>query len=798
MEESSLSPECPVCLQVYDGSDTVPRVLPCGHSACQSCLGQLPERFPQTIRCPACTQLVKFPSSRGPSSLPKNIDLLRLCGDPSGRGNGDGDEKLLNSENDRPHQQFFLPDSWSNEFYTKWRELILPQDAISVQEGGNIGSIDPASLTTRHCFRDSRGVSLFPLFPMSGVSDPAFRFSYLFRVMNSLSRMGDDVMNELTMILGVGSRQCKVSGTYGFWGHVEEGICYLVCERHRGQFSEIFSDYPNGFIGRDDGNGRISDRLSSFAMIGLEICEAVMSSHEKEFILGCLGLLCVNIDNFGHISIDLTEVLVMARQVRATVAEFLSGRKTIGSGDFAAMFFNLLQSGVYVSPDVLLALLKKKQVTTEDSLGIIDSASYGSDVWAVGCMLIKLLVGKEFTVESWRLGGEEDMDFSVIYEKWLGDVSSLLETKLFDEYQTLCQMLLGCLNLDRRCRPVLADVWKSVRELLTKHWFDNLKRVEVTDEKSFMYCLILGKLCQMSDEVKETSTENDLHEINAGLENHNGKEDPEKDLGESLSQENVKCKELRSHLDCVTGLAVGGDLLFSSSFDKTLQLWSLQDFSHVHTFRGHEHKIMAVVYVDDEQPLCVTADGGGGIFVWDIGSFPLGNEPLKKCMEGHKSVVSSLVVSQGALYSGSWDGMIRLWCLSDHSPLTVLGEEIPGKIWKNEMLMKSVQSHRGAIFSVSLDGKWLFTGGWDKTVSIQELSDEERCCIDLRSVGSISCGSVITALLSSQGKLFVASADRTVKCIVSIAMDDVAVARRSRGVRGANCMKLVHADACKV
>ncbi|XP_031391638.1 uncharacterized protein LOC116203830 isoform X4 [Punica granatum] len=645
MEESSLSPECPVCLQVYDGSDTVPRVLPCGHSACQSCLGQLPERFPQTIRCPACTQLVKFPSSRGPSSLPKNIDLLRLCGDPSGRGNGDGDEKLLNSENDRPHQQFFLPDSWSNEFYTKWRELILPQDAISVQEGGTV--------------------------------------------------------------------------------------------------------------------------------VG----------------------------------------------------------KTIGSGDFAAMFFNLLQSGVYVSPDVLLALLKKKQVTTEDSLGIIDSASYGSDVWAVGCMLIKLLVGKEFTVESWRLGGEEDMDFSVIYEKWLGDVSSLLETKLFDEYQTLCQMLLGCLNLDRRCRPVLADVWKSVRELLTKHWFDNLKRVEVTDEKSFMYCLILGKLCQMSDEVKETSTENDLHEINAGLENHNGKEDPEKDLGESLSQENVKCKELRSHLDCVTGLAVGGDLLFSSSFDKTLQLWSLQDFSHVHTFRGHEHKIMAVVYVDDEQPLCVTADGGGGIFVWDIGSFPLGNEPLKKwyeekdwrysgihslaysrsgylytgggdklikawtlqdctlscSMEGHKSVVSSLVVSQGALYSGSWDGMIRLWCLSDHSPLTVLGEEIPGKvssvlslkaekdmlvavhengtikIWKNEMLMKSVQSHRGAIFSVSLDGKWLFTGGWDKTVSIQELSDEERCCIDLRSVGSISCGSVITALLSSQGKLFVASADRTVK-----------------------------------
>lgn len=49
-------------------------------------------------------------------------------------------------------------------------------------------------------------------------------------------------------------------------------------------------------------------------------------------------------------------------------------------------------------------------------------------------------------------------------------------------------------------------------------------------------------------------------------------------------------------------------------------------------------------------------------------------------MEGHRSVVSSLVVSEGALYSGSWDGTIRLWCLSDHSPLTVLGENIPGKV----------------------------------------------------------------------------------------------------------------------
>lgn len=47
-------------------------------------------------------------------------------------------------------------------------------------------------------------------------------------------------------------------------------------------------------------------------------------------------------------------------------------------------------------------------------------------------------------------------------------------------------------------------------------------------------------------------------------------------------------------------------------------------------------------------------------------------------MSGHKSVVSTLVVVNGVLYSGSWDGTVRLWSLSDHSLLTVLGEETPG------------------------------------------------------------------------------------------------------------------------
>jgi preprotein translocase subunit SecA len=49
-------------------------------------------------------------------------------------------------------------------------------------------------------------------------------------------------------------------------------------------------------------------------------------------------------------------------------------------------------------------------------------------------------------------------------------------------------------------------------------------------------------------------------------------------------------------------------------------------------------------------------------------------------MTGHKSVVSSLVVCNGVLYSGSWDGTVRLWSLDDHNSLAILGEDISGAL----------------------------------------------------------------------------------------------------------------------
>lgn len=91
----------------------------------------------------------------------------------------------------------------------------------------------------------------------------------------------------------------------------------------------------------------------------------------------------------------------------------------------------------------------------------------------------------------------------------------------------------------------------------------------------------------------------------------------------------------------------------------------MQDFSHVHTFQGHEHKVMAIIYVDQEQPLCISGDSGGGIFVWGISS-PLGQEPLKKWYEQKDwrySGIHALCSRNGYVYTGCGDKSIKAWSL---------------------------------------------------------------------------------------------------------------------------------------
>jgi len=75
--------ECPVCLERFDDrcGQRVPRILPCGHTACQGCIALMlrPKRAEgdfKTMECPECRVVTKVLRGKA-SSLPKNFALLR-------------------------------------------------------------------------------------------------------------------------------------------------------------------------------------------------------------------------------------------------------------------------------------------------------------------------------------------------------------------------------------------------------------------------------------------------------------------------------------------------------------------------------------------------------------------------------------------------------------------------------------------------------------------------------------------------------------------------------------------------
>ncbi|CAA3023513.1 translocase subunit SECA2, chloroplastic isoform X2 [Olea europaea subsp. europaea] len=822
-------PECPVCLQPYAADSVVPLVLPCGHSTCEACLKQLPNPFPHTLRCPVCTLLSKF--SNSPISFPKNIDLLRLS---STLQDLPLKPKNVIPRSPPPCDNLSLPcqfirNSWSYEFYSTWKKWIIPKDIILVEksssgsygeifDGKVLGSFESISGMGRVLKEEEKvGLLAIGIFKDGSEKSRFLRYSYESRIMSVLYGMGEKERNEMTSILNLSLRLCRAGNIYGFWYNDNDSCVYMVCENFNSTGLLKFFD--------NEEEGRLSsDKISGFGIVSTEMCEIFSSLISEGLVIGCLDVNCFVFNDFARVYVDLGKVLSMGRRVNKAMRR---GHKD----SEVSLKTEVLENLVFISPEMLLKLFGKELFELDCGKSIYEVGS-GSDVWSLACLLVSLIIGSSFIeemaiyVDSIVNAGNDGKVYSYVSlcEDWMENVETLLGHRLGLEYVSQKDLLCRCLEFDISNRPPVSELWKCLRELVIKPRFDfwvSLKH-EVKKEKTG-HCIVLGELCQIAEETNKEEIDGLQQKYEIGRANVS------RDVVEGLSGGHIKCVDMKGHLDCITGLAIGGGFLFSSSFDKRVHVWSLQDFTHVHTFKGHEHKVMALVFMDGGQPLCISGDNEGVICIWDA-SFPFNEEPIKKlheqkdwrysgihalavsrteylytgsgdklikawslqdhtlscAMSGHKSVVSSLIVCNGILYSGSWDGTVRLWSLSDHSPLAVLGEDTQKnvtsvlalaadnnlllvahddgciKMWHNDLLVKSLQTHNGAVFAVSKKGRWLFTGGWDRTIDVQEISDVGDQ-IDTVPVGSIACDSVITAVIYWQEKLFVGQSDTVIK-----------------------------------
>ncbi|KAL6556832.1 hypothetical protein OROHE_006708 [Orobanche hederae] len=137
----------------------------------------------------------------------------------------------------------------------------------------------------------------------------------------------------------------------------------------------------------------------------------------------------------------------------------------------------------------------------------------------------------------------------------------------------------------------------------------------------------------------------------------------EGDVVDGLSRGRFKCLEMEGHF---------GGFLFSSSYDKIVNVWSLQDFAHVHSFNGHKHKVMSVIFVDGERPLCISGDNESAITIciWEAKS-PFPEVPMKKFQEEKDWRYSGIhaMANSGTeyLYTGGGDRLVKAWSLQDHT-----------------------------------------------------------------------------------------------------------------------------------
>ena len=70
-------PECKICYEAYDLAEShrLPKMLPCAHTFCANCIGQLSKNKIGSFPCPVCKKAAPIPTRAG-TTFPNNFALI--------------------------------------------------------------------------------------------------------------------------------------------------------------------------------------------------------------------------------------------------------------------------------------------------------------------------------------------------------------------------------------------------------------------------------------------------------------------------------------------------------------------------------------------------------------------------------------------------------------------------------------------------------------------------------------------------------------------------------------------------
>uniref|UniRef100_A0A7S2IIG6 Guanine nucleotide-binding protein subunit beta-like protein n=1 Tax=Haptolina brevifila TaxID=156173 RepID=A0A7S2IIG6_9EUKA len=151
--------------------------------------------------------------------------------------------------------------------------------------------------------------------------------------------------------------------------------------------------------------------------------------------------------------------------------------------------------------------------------------------------------------------------------------------------------------------------------------------------------------------------------------------------GGSLNQWDARTGQLLRNLEQVHEGPVWGmqslphtpELMASGGADGAIRLWDARSLGQAGELQAGSPVYAVAATAGGSESLLVSAGYDGCLKLWDVRS--LKPAPLTN-LQAHSAPIRSLLVSEGAVWSGSTDGTLRCWDLS-HLPLSVRQPQAP-------------------------------------------------------------------------------------------------------------------------
>ncbi|MCH8318161.1 MAG: WD40 repeat domain-containing protein, partial [Bacteroidetes bacterium] len=186
-----------------------------------------------------------------------------------------------------------------------------------------------------------------------------------------------------------------------------------------------------------------------------------------------------------------------------------------------------------------------------------------------------------------------------------------------------------------------------------------------------------------------------------------------------LSGTNTLTKQFRGHKRQITDLCFSPDskYLITVSKDKTAKIWDIEANKEIKTLQGHLKAVNSVAYSKVGNFL-TTASNDKTVKIWD---FETGSE--KQSYSEHLKKVKCVAISPDGRYVASAGGDIQQTAnkkiLERNSRIVIIREVNTGKI------IRKIAAHKKLIrtLTFSPDGKYLASGGDDKTIKIWSMED---------------------------------------------------------------------------